>query len=303
MKHIGPLSSNESLVSSQQIEYDMKFTNYMCAVPIFVSSLFISSCDEAKPDLPIESVEASVLDEPEVVDENLDEETEQEFAPDKTPEQIQERLDFQRNMALGTPMSFKIFPQLTKLDSNTIPLAHQQILYAILQNTNEVAIHQMRGESENTVYVNDNGQEAVYDKDGNLIQNGYNDGTYNYAHHEHEPLLHFLLDISPWILWGLNESDPTTMQERIYAYMGDLEGGIRRANASLPMDPLPEDHKWTELGQLQALALFVKAIELGEAEEIYELFEEGYTVTDEELIRVLTKLNVGFDKLYKIPGN
>ena len=84
--------------------------------------------------------------------------------------------------------------------------------------------------------------------------------------------------------------------------MGDLENGIRRANAALPYKPLPEDHTWTEVGQLQALALLVKAIELGKAEEIYDLFKEGHTVTDKEIIRVLTKLNTGFDLLYNIPA-
>lgn len=221
--------------------------------------------------------------------------------PSKTPEQLEERLEFQRMAAMGTSVQLKLMPQLARLDSHEIPLAHQQILFTILANTNEAAIHQMRGESENRVYINDDGREAVYDKDGELVQNGYNDGSYNYAHAKDEPLLHYILDTSPWLLWGMSEVDPTSIKERVYAYMGDLEGGIRRANALLPFEPLPDDHQWPEIGQMQSLAIFAKAIELGEAEELYTLFEPGHKITDEEIIRVLTKLNAGFDEVYSIP--
>ncbi len=223
--------------------------------------------------------------------------------PAKTPEQLKERKELQKTFAISSTIQFKIFPQLTKIQSNKVPLEHQLILYTILKNTNEVASHQMRGESENRVFQNSDGREAVYDKDGDLVKNGYNDGTYNYAIGKDDPLLHFLLDRSPWLLWGLGPKDPTSIKERTYAYMGDLEGGIRRANAALPFEPLPEDHTWTEVGQLQTLALFVKAIELGQAEEIYDLFKEGHTITDEEIVRVLTKLNAGFDLLYAIPDS
>lgn len=221
--------------------------------------------------------------------------------PNKTPEQLKERLKLQRTAAMSSSIQFKLMPTLSKLQSNTIPLAHQQILYTILANTNESASHQMRGQTENRVYTNDDGREAVYDKDGDLVKDGFNDGTYNYAHGKEEPLLHFSLDTSPWLLWGMGEEDPTTIEERTYAYMGDLEGGIRRANAMLPLEILPEDHKWPEISQMQALAIFVKAIELGEAEELYTLFEAGHKITDKEIVRVLTKLNAGFDLLYNIP--
>ena len=115
---------------------------------------------------------------------------------------------------MSSSVQFKLFPDLAKLQSNTIPLTHQQILYTILKNTNEVAIHQMRGESENRVYQNNDGREAVYDKDGELVKNGYNDGTYNYAIGKDDPLLHFLLDRSPWLLWGMGPEDPTSIEER-----------------------------------------------------------------------------------------
>ncbi len=221
--------------------------------------------------------------------------------PNKTPEQLKERLKLQRTSAMSSSIQFKLMPTLSKLQSKAIPLTHQQIIYTILANTNESASHQMRGQSENQLYTHDDGREAVYDKDGELVKNGYNDGSYNYAHPKDEPLLHFSLDTSPWLLWGMGEDDPTTIEERTYAYMGDLEGGIRRANAMLPLDTLPEDHKWPEISQMQTLAIFAKAIELGDAEEIYTLFENDHELTDKEIIRVLTKLNAGFDIVYNIP--
>ena len=254
------------------------------------------SCNQSDGQKP---AEASTQSSP-----NQDKQTEDPptvSPPRKSPEQLKERLELQRINAMSSSIQYKLMPQLAKLQSNTIPRTHQQILYTILANTNEVAIHQMRGESENRVYLNSDGREAVYDKNGDLVENGYNDGSYNYALGKDEPLLHFILDISPWILWGMSETDPTSIDERIYAYMADLEGGINRANAMLPLEPLPQDHTWPEISQIQALAIFVKAIELGEAEELFTLFEVGHEITDEEIVRVLTKLNTGFDQVYSIP--
>ena len=48
------------------------------------------------------------------------------------------------------------------------------IIRYILKNTYENNIHKMRGEIENTVYVNEDGREAVFDKDGNIVTNSYN---------------------------------------------------------------------------------------------------------------------------------
>jgi hypothetical protein len=97
----------------------------------------------------------------------------------------------------------------------------------ILKNTYENNIHKMRGETENEVYTNNDGREAVYDKDEKLVTNSYNQGSYNYGSYD-EPIKKFLLDIGPWLLWGNARNDPTSFNERLYYYTLDLDYGIQK---------------------------------------------------------------------------
>lgn len=201
--------------------------------------------------------------------------------------------------AYNATHTYWLAPTIELIQSGEIPREHQRIIYAILARTNEVLIHRMRGQEGNVVYLGPGGhREAVYDADGELVEDGFNDGTYNYAHPVREPLVHFTSDISPWIAWGLSKADPTSVEDRVYAYMGDLEGGIRRAHGAVPLPPLADDHAWDEPGQLQALAIFFRAIEAGDAQELFGLFEPERELTDADLIRVLTALNAGFDEVY-----
>jgi hypothetical protein len=101
------------------------------------------------------------------------------------------------------------------------------IVRYVLKNTYENNIHKMRGETENEVYVHKDGSEAVYDKDGDLVTNSYNKGSFNYYSNETEPIKKFIFDIAPWILWGNTEDDPTTFNERLYYYTLDLDYGIQ----------------------------------------------------------------------------
>jgi hypothetical protein len=102
------------------------------------------------------------------------------------------------------------------------------IIRYILQNTYENNIHKMRGEKDNQVYVNKDGREAVYDKNGNLVTNSYNQGSFNYYSNETEPIKKFLFDIAPWIQWGNTRNDPTSFNERLYYYTLDLDYGIQK---------------------------------------------------------------------------
>jgi hypothetical protein len=101
------------------------------------------------------------------------------------------------------------------------------IIRYVLKNTYENNIHKMRGETENEVYVREDGREAVFDKDGNLVTN-YNSGSFNYYSNETEPVKKFIFDIAPWILWGNTKEDPTTFDERLYYYTFDLDYGIQK---------------------------------------------------------------------------
>ncbi len=196
-------------------------------------------------------------------------------------------------------MELELGPYIRKIKTGKVAASRTAILYAILQNTFEVCIHQQQGAKNNKVYVHQDGHsEGVYDKNGKLVQDGVNDGSYNYFHPSKEPLRHFTFDISPWIMLGQSGTDNTTVKSRIYAYMGDLEGGIRRA-ANREQG---RKEKWKNDGQLQALAIFGRAIEEGEAESIYELFEPDAELTDKQLMEVLTKLNRGLEKVYSVLG-
>lgn len=193
----------------------------------------------------------------------------------------------------------KLKPIVKQIQNGTINSNQLAILYLIIQNTAEVCIHQQNGAKENKVYLGPDGhKEAVYDKNGKLVKDGINDGSYNYYHPSKEPLCHFSFDICPWIMWGQSRTDTTTVKSRIYAYMGDLEGGIRRA--------LAQQNKtkgnWKSDGQIQALAVFMRAIQEGKAESLFALFESDSKVTDKQLIDTLTKLNRGLEKVYSVPN-
>jgi hypothetical protein len=102
------------------------------------------------------------------------------------------------------------------------------IIRYILKNTYENNIHKMRGETENVVYVNEDGREAVFDENGNLVTNSYNRGSFNFYSNEKEPIKKFLVDIAPWLKWGNTQDDPTSFYERLYYYTLDLDYGIQK---------------------------------------------------------------------------
>ena len=87
-------------------------------------------------------------------------------------------------------------------------------MFLILQNTNEVAIHQMGGETGNTVYLSNGHREGVYNKKGDLVKDGINDGSYNY-NHPRMNLCYILDDIHPWIMMG---SRDTTTPKKTASY-------------------------------------------------------------------------------------
>lgn len=102
------------------------------------------------------------------------------------------------------------------------------IVRYILKNTYENNIHKMRGEKDNEVYTREDGSEAVFDKEGKLVTNSYNSGSFNYHSNEKEPIKKFIFDIAPWLRWGNARGDPTSFNERLYYYTLDLNYGIQK---------------------------------------------------------------------------
>lgn len=107
-----------------------------------------------------------------------------------------------------------------------LPAQSLSAIHYILKHTYEDNIHKMRGEEDNVVYTNEDGREAVFDRDGNLVTNDWNKGSFNYGNYD-KPIDKFLLDIWPWLVWGNARTDPTTFDERLDYYCYDLDIGIQ----------------------------------------------------------------------------
>lgn len=118
---------------------------------------------------------------------------------------------------------------LIKLEVNLdeeIPEENLSAIHYILKHTYENNIHKMRGEEDNKVYTKESGEEAVFDKEGNLVANDWNKGSFNYGSYS-EPINKFKVDIWPWLVWGNTREDPTSFDERFYYYIMDLDRGIQ----------------------------------------------------------------------------
>ena len=119
------------------------------------------------------------------------------------------------------------FANIIGLDINTeeeIPDRNLSIIYFILDNTQEQHIHCMRGEEQNQVFVHNDGTVVVFDKNHHQVTN-YNRGTIRIARKD-DPLGHFILDTQPWINFGVDSNDPTSIEERLEAYLKDTQNAI-----------------------------------------------------------------------------
>jgi len=149
------------------------------------------------------------------------------------------------DMDIGKILKSKNFKEY-KFNTEKIPTPeHLSIIWFILSNTEEVKIHQMRGEKDNTVYirtVKENGGygEAVFDSTGKPVTNSYNKASFNYYFYENEPIKHFQNDTLPWLEYGNTRDDPTSFQERLYHYTLDLNGGIQAYISKSNSENLPK---------------------------------------------------------------
>uniref|UniRef100_UPI0026ED7B29 hypothetical protein n=1 Tax=Alcanivorax jadensis TaxID=64988 RepID=UPI0026ED7B29 len=96
---------------------------------------------------------------------------------------------------------------------------------------------------------------------GSLVRDCENKGSFNYKHPQREPLGHFTQDILPWIKWGNCREDTTTREQRISAYVMDVELGLERLRANQPGYYLPSDFSFQKSGQSETIAFFLAALE------------------------------------------
>jgi len=189
---------------------------------------------------------------------------------------------------------------IQRIEKGEIESRRLQIIYLILQNTPEHHIHNLNGVTGNKVFVHIDGHsEAVFDKDGKLVKDGVNDGSYNYFDGTRHPLKHFAFDIHPWIIWGNSSKDKTSKEERIYGYVCDLEIGIRKAlDAKESLKEIKKEN-WDKDGQLQALAIFILIQKEARTTSLFSLFERDISsITDQNIFDALKNLAIGFNKVY-----
>jgi hypothetical protein len=173
-----------------------------------------------------------------------------------------------------------------------------RVIAAIFRNTNEVNIHRMRGGANNKVYLSKDGQsEAVYDGNGKLVEDGINDGSYNYFHPHEDALRHFSFDITPWLLFGQSRDDPTTRAERVHAYSADVFDGVTRALEAPRTNGKLADVNLRDSGAAEAVAIFLLAIERGNAEEMIRVVSLQEKKSDGELVQLVRRFETGLRTL------
>ena len=105
-----------------------------------------------------------------------------------------------------------------------IPQRELSIIYFILDNIQEYHIHCMRGEDQNQVFVHTDGRVLVLDKHNNPVTN-FNRGSIRIAQ-KNDPIGHYILDTLSWLSFGVDSNDPTTIEERLDAYLKDMQNAI-----------------------------------------------------------------------------
>lgn len=158
----------------------------------------------------------------------------------------------------------------------------------------------MNGETENQVFVHDSGGEAVYDKNGNLVKNCENMGSYNYAHYKKEPLLHFAVDMLPWLRWGNCREDTTTQEQRVGAYIMDIANALEISRSSEVGYFLPEGFSFSSSAQNQAIAFFLAALDQSDF-DLYNFILNGQG-SEEKRMEFLEILEAGFISNLKMPN-
>lgn len=191
----------------------------------------------------------------------------------------------------------KTIEQIEKGEINSRKL---QIIYLILQNTPEYYIHNLNGAAGNEVYVHVDGhRESVYGPDGKLVQDGINDGSYNYYDRKKEPLKHFFFDTHPWIAMGSSEKDTTSQRERIFGFVSDFETGLSAAMDSKDSLCNIKKDNWDRLGQIQALAIIYLALEKTNPDSLYSLFEKDTSkININDITQSLRALEAGLNMVY-----
>lgn len=74
-------------------------------------------------------------------------------------------------------------------------------------------------DKSNRKWVSPDGKlEVIFDKDGKIVTDPADYGTYNFSSPNDNPLGHFTQDVIPWLLWGNSPEDSTNVAQRFNAF-------------------------------------------------------------------------------------
>jgi len=190
-------------------------------------------------------------------------------------------------------------PKLSNSDksSQDLSISEKDIVFLMLAQTQEFKIHQMRGATGNKVFLHKDGhKEAVFDKDGQLVKDGFNDASYNYAHPIRDPFGHYTKDIEPWMTYGASRKDPTSKKERIDAYVLDLEDGIIRARKLWP--ELSAEFRKVPQTHANFPKSWAKVFKDSKNRKVLQLIRGDIELTDDNRISSLKLLHAALNEIY-----
>lgn len=166
------------------------------------------------------------------------------------------------------PLSDGYFDQ----KDNRNKLTFIQYLLAV---TTENHTHNMNGATGNVVMVKPDGKglaELVFDDDGNRVDDCANMGSYNMFDYSKRPLMHFISDMLPWMMWGNCREDPTTAPQRVEAYLKDLKVGVSRIEEAGGYTP--EIWKTLSEGQRNVVMFFIEVMDGSSGEALHRIYAQ-----------------------------
>lgn len=97
-----------------------------------------------------------------------------------------------------------------------------------------VACHQfLSPDRSNIKFVSPDGHsEVIFDRDGHIVTDSEDYGTYNFCDSRKDPIGHFYQDVLPWLLWGNDRKDSTDMGQRLRSLVvfDDSESSLPRVD-------------------------------------------------------------------------
>lgn len=145
----------------------------------------------------------------------------------------------------------------------------------VLTYTTELNSHQINGETDNRVFLDESGhREMVYDGDDKIVTDCPNKGMYNYNPAMTEPLLHFANDMWPWLVLGGCRINASTERQRSEAYLQDLQSATLYVFHQIGKTDVPANIELSD-GQWQVMALFFRILESSRGESLAIMARKG----------------------------